>query len=375
VLAVGTLLGRYRIIRFLGEGGMGEVYVAEHTELGRKVALKVLRPDRCRNEALVRRFLDEAMVANRVGNEHIVEVTDSGTTQTDDRYFVMELLVGETLAARLASQGRLPLDRALHVGVQIAEALHAAHSAGVVHRDLKPDNIFLITRARDPDYVKVLDFGIAKLAGLPPTLTPLTEPGAIVGTPAYMSPEQGLADRNLDGKTDVYSLGVMLYQLVSGELPFQADNPIRMVMLHSGARFPSVREIVPGVPESFERVLRRAVAKRPELRPDMCTLAQLLETIARGQLPQLDPILDEELDQPIESLGGKPPMASLPRPSGVPERRPGEPAARRGPPWLWWIAAGSVLGVAVFLGLRINRPSVQAAAKPADPDDVLPLRP
>jgi serine/threonine-protein kinase len=298
MIDVGSEVGSYRVLRPLGEGGMGRVFLAEHVRLQRKVALKVLLPEYSSRPAAVQRFFTEARAVNRIGHEHIVEVTDDGTSPSGEPFFVMELLGGETLAQRLAAGGAMPLWRALGIVVQVADALAASHATGIVHRDLKPENIFLITRHGDPDYVKVLDFGIAKLVlevgelaeqeaaapalAAPPAEGPgaesKTKTGAVLGTPFYMSPEQCRGLKEIDHRSDVYSLGIVLYQMVTGVVPFDADVPSAVLLQHVVEPFPKVRERVPGLPEAFELALERAVAKAPEERWQ--TMSELRQALA-----------------------------------------------------------------------------------------------
>jgi serine/threonine-protein kinase len=220
-LATGQVLGSYRIEGVLGEGTMGRVYLGRHVTLERAAALKVLHERHTQNPALIQRFFQEARLVNRIAHEHIVEVFDFVQSQQPPVvYGVMELLNGETLSARLAA--RAPsLDSVVRIGQQISQALQAAHAVGVVHRDLKPDNVFLVTRGGRDDYVKVLDFGVAKLAQPLGTSSVVvsTSSGSVIGTPRYMSPEQA-AGLEAEPSADVYALGVILYELLAGKVPF-----------------------------------------------------------------------------------------------------------------------------------------------------------
>src|SRR5262245_22106679 len=201
---------------------MGEVYFAEHAVMGRRSAVKVIREELSGNSEMVERFVNEARLVNRIGHPNIVEITDFG--QIGSRYYIMmELLEGETLEERLERTPRLSPTVAHRIAVQITAALGAAHELGVVHRDLKPENIYLVNRAGEPDYVKVLDFGIAKLMGGMKRGTAGTMPGTLLGTPHYMSPEQCHGAEHLDHRTDVYSMGVILYRMLTGELPHDGD--------------------------------------------------------------------------------------------------------------------------------------------------------
>jgi eukaryotic-like serine/threonine-protein kinase len=216
---IGQNFGNYRVTRLIGEGGMGVVYVAEHASIGRRAAVKVLRPGLTEDVEITKRFFNEARAANAIRHPGIVEVFDSGTLPSGVAYLVMELLEGESLAARLRRLGRLELTEARAIGVQTASALGAAHAAGIVHRDLKPDNLFLVRDYRDVsgENVKVLDFGIAKLGiGTSRSVSVKTRTGSVTGTPAYMSPEQCRGTKEVDHRTDIYALGVILYEMVAG---------------------------------------------------------------------------------------------------------------------------------------------------------------
>jgi serine/threonine protein kinase len=224
-LASGSIQGdRYRIDDLIGEGGMGRVYLATHVEIDKQVAFKVLHPSYSRMPELVSRFRREAKAASKIGNPHIVEVYDSGTTEEGSIYFVMEYLTGIDLADELANEGRLSVQRTVKIGIQICEAVAAAHEAGIIHRDLKPENIFLTTREGTPDFVKVLDFGLAQSLGLEETRKErLTNPGMAMGTPEYMAPEQA-AGKPTDSRSDVYSVGTLLYEMLVGTPPHMGDN-------------------------------------------------------------------------------------------------------------------------------------------------------
>ena len=270
---VGEIIdGRYRIDRLLGTGGMGAVYEAEHTGIGKMVALKVLHPQFSRQADLVQRFRREALAASKVGHPNIIDVTDSGTTDEGDAYFVMERLDGTDLADVLRHERRLAIDRTIAVGAQICRALQAAHQAGIIHRDLKPENIFLVSRDGQPDFVKVLDFGIAKSDDVAQTSRRLTTPGIAMGTPEYMAPEQA-AGKPVDGRVDVYSVGAILYEMLAGEPPHSGTSVMDILAKKATQPPEPLRDRNPSVPEPLERVIMAALERDPAARPQ--TMAQL----------------------------------------------------------------------------------------------------
>ena len=264
-LSVGALIdNRYIVEEWIGSDGVGIVYRCRHKSIGKQVAVKVLRKDLARLAAAPRRLLIEAQAASAIGNEHIIDITDFGTLPNGSSYLVMELLDGLPLADLITNQGTLPLARVLAIGKQIAEGLMAAHKAGIVHRDLKPENIFLVRRKTD-DFVKILDFGIAKIA--PVDSRPLTGAGMIIGTPDYMSPEQA-AGAEIDQRVDIYSLGVILYQLAAGRVPFYASNYLGLLTKIMTEPPPPFRALIPRppVPPEFEGIVLKCLEKQPRLR-------------------------------------------------------------------------------------------------------------
>ncbi|HVF55065.1 MAG TPA: serine/threonine-protein kinase [Pyrinomonadaceae bacterium] len=266
---VGLVLDeKYRLDERLGEGGMGTVYRATHLLIDRPVAVKVLNSRLVTDEAARERFRREARAAGRLQHTNAVSVTDFGETRDGLVYIVMELLEGRPLRDVLARESPLDAARAVSLMLQIAAAVAAAHEAGVIHRDLKPGNIFVVQRAHAPHIVKVLDFGIAKLAdttdGSP--YNTLTGTGVMIGTPRYMSPEQ------CDGATllpssDVYSMGVILYEMLTGQVPFSGASPLALALKHSSELPRPLRELVPNIPPQLEQVVLRALEKKPEDRP------------------------------------------------------------------------------------------------------------
>jgi serine/threonine protein kinase len=220
--------GRYKIIRPIAEGGMGTVFLAEHWLIKRKVAIKILHPELAEDATMIRRFMNEALAAGTLGHPNIVESTDMGFTKGDIPYIVFEYLEGIVLADEILRLGKLPIERALKIAFQLASALDAAHQAGIVHRDLKTDNIFLTAKQDVHDHVKVLDFGISRFL----TATDKTKAGGnLLGTPEFMAPEQVLMPDAVDKRADIYALGVVLFEMLSGHVPFMLDPPAKMGVL------------------------------------------------------------------------------------------------------------------------------------------------
>ena len=289
-LDLGTLVGSYRLIEVLGEGGMGRVYVAEHVRLGRRVAVKKLRNELVSNPTAVARFFSEARAVNRISHDNIVEITDFLEQPGGDNYIIMELLKGEDLAHRLQRKRILPLPRAFDIAAQTASALSAVHAAGMIHRDLKPDNIFLIERGGNPDFVKVLDFGVAKLTDTSDRggiAMHVTAAGQIIGTPEYMSPEQA-GGMSVDFRTDIYALGVILYEMITGDLPFQAKSFGELLIQHmtSPVELPRFSPGLPyGIQTGRDQLLLDLLAKNPKDRPRSMTE---IEVRIRGLIDSMD---------------------------------------------------------------------------------------
>jgi eukaryotic-like serine/threonine-protein kinase len=261
---IGAAVGNYVIVSKIGEGGMGAVYVAEHSRLGRKVAVKVLLPHLGRDPQVVARFFNEAKAATEIKNEHIIDVLDFGELPDGSSYIVMEWLEGRSLSALIAQDHRISIERTAHIARGISKALAAAHAHGIVHRDLKPDNIFLVARDGDPDFVKVLDFGIAKLA-IADAGDVRTQAGAIMGTPYYMSPEQ-CNGVEVDQRTDVYALGVILYQMLTGILPFTSPRLAELLVAQATQKPAPLRSHDPSIPPSIESAVLQALEKDPDRR-------------------------------------------------------------------------------------------------------------
>ena len=276
--------GRYRIEKQIGEGGMGVVYMATHTVLQKKLALKVLRGDGSKDAETVQRFMQEAQAATSIGHQNIIDISDFGRLPDGCVYFVMEYLDGVSLSDMIKDGGSVPMSQAVHILRQIASALEAAHARGIVHRDLKPDNIIVIRRGADPHFVKVLDFGVAKVGG---AASKLTKTGMVFGTPHYMSPEQA-AGHSVDQRTDIYALGVIMYEMFSGKVPFDADTFMGILSKHMFEPPPRPTDVKGASLGTLEAVILRSMEKNPDQRYlSMSELIEDLDTVAAGGTVEL----------------------------------------------------------------------------------------
>ncbi|MDD9964586.1 MAG: protein kinase [Myxococcales bacterium] len=354
---IGDTLGeRYRIIRVIGEGGMGIVYEAEHLGIGAHVAVKVLRADFTTRPDVVERFRREARGASKIGHPNIVTVTDFGETRGGASYFAMELLKGEDLADMLARETAVSPARAADIAHQVCQALGAAHAQGIVHRDLKPENMFVVPQKDGRQLVKIVDFGVAKISDMELTAggpgRRLTRTGMVFGTPEYMSPEQARGI-DLDERVDVYALGVIMFELVTGRVPFEGDNFMELLNKHATSPVPALTSVNPGVrvSDEFSRVIHRALHKDRAYRyPTMSAMAQ-------------DLLLCPEMSQRRGGTSSAPPLWSLVPPPAVPGsvtvpsategKGPDSPENPRSQRWSarrrW--AAGLALAAVVLLGV------------------------
>ncbi len=295
------LSGRYRLEGTLGHGGMGVVYRGMDLMMKRAVAVKLIRAvDGVElDDEIAGRFLREAKNTARLQHEHIIEVFDLGRSDEGGLYFVMELLEGESLSARLRREGKISPATTVHIARQICDALQVAHTAGVIHRDLKPANIMLLSRAGDADFVKVLDFGVAKSTAGDQD-TQLTHTGMLVGTVDYMAPEQ-IMGKPVDGRTDVYALGVVLYKMLSGKPPFKDTGVPALIHAHLNTMPKPLIEVTTGVPNELDHVVLRCLAKSPDRRFE--SMAELARALAQAVMRDSG-LIDLEYGGPNDDIYG-----------------------------------------------------------------------
>jgi eukaryotic-like serine/threonine-protein kinase len=276
------LAGKYRVEQVLGAGGMGYVVAALHEQLGKRVAVKLLAPELCDNEDSVTRFLREARAAVQIHSEHVARVIDVGELTNGSPYMVMEFLSGHDLSEELDLPGQLEVPVAIDYVLQASEAVAEAHSLNLIHRDLKPANLFLTHRPDGSSLVKVLDFGISKAINVDDNaLEPapsLTATHSLLGSPAYMSPEQIRRPKSVDTRTDIWSLGSILFELLTRDPPFNADSPLALLAAVVSDPLPSIREKRPDVPAELEAVIAKCLEKKPENRYQ--TVAELADALA-----------------------------------------------------------------------------------------------
>ncbi len=304
MIDIGSVLnGKYRLVRLVGDGGMGSVYEGVHLVLGTRVAIKLLHPDLARRTGLVERFLQEARVSAQIRSPHVVQVTDVDRTPDGHAYLVMELLEGEPLSSVLERQRRLPVATSCEYTLQILAALEAAHALGVIHRDLKPENVFVTFTAGRP-VLKLIDFGIAKAKRTDPQQKNLTVAGVVMGTAEYMAPEQARSADKVDARADIYAVGVMLYEMLCGARPVSGDDArVIALKIERGEVTPLVQRM-PEAPRELAGLVHRAMAPRPELRFATATEMRVsLEQVMAGKRGTQGMV--------AASVGPVPPVAEL----------------------------------------------------------------
>ena len=379
---IGEVIGNYRIESVLGQGGMGVVYRAQHVTLGRGVALKMLLPQISHDAGMVQRFFNEARASSTIDHPGIVEIHDFGTHHDGRAFIVMALLQGESLEGRLRRGGPLPPLLGASLLAQAASALSAAHARGIVHRDLKPDNLFLVPNEMMPDglQVKLLDFGIAKLANDQSSFK--TQTGALIGTPAYMSPEQCMGASDLDHRTDLYSLGCILFHVLVGRPPFTSDHGTGMLIAaHLRDVPPDVRSLDPRIPDSLAHIVARLLEKDPARRfqTALDVRAALVDAGAHAptqpgpSVPRVVPAPTPRFTGP-EAYGlttaptGPPPPSAKTTTSGAAAQIVTAPTRRKAPLVVGLgIAIAGVVAVGVVLGSRGSASKAPAPAVAAVP--------
>jgi serine/threonine-protein kinase len=314
-----TIDGKYRIQAILGMGGMGTVLAAEHVAIGRPVAIKVLHKNQLHKGRAVRRFHREARAAGSIGHPNICEVYDVGVLLDESPYLVMERLVGETLDTRLVARGRLDVGEIVDLFSQVLSGLLAAHEKGIVHRDVKPENVFITRPVGYPSVVKILDFGISML---PLSAAEDSTSGLVMGTPHYMAPEQAGGEPDLDGRVDVYSCGVMLYRALTGRLPYTARSFEALLAQVLTTEPRPARELCPDMPGAFDGILAKALAKtRHDRYPGAAAFLVDLQSL-RGPAAAPGPLPSPGSTPPRRSSGPDPiPSPRAPIPDALPTER------------------------------------------------------
>ncbi len=347
-----TLLGRYQILRKLGEGGMGTVYLGEHTTIKKRLAIKVLSQEFAHKKDLKDRFLQEARAASMISQENVVEINDFGDTPDGSSFFVMEFLAGEDLSDTIKKQRMLPWPRVKPIMLQICRALAAAHEAGIIHRDMKPENCFRITRGKNEDFIKVLDFGIAKVTTEEEGGKEgkgLTKTGMIFGTPEYMSPEQAQGSKP-DHRVDVYAVGIIMYELLTGKVPFHAETFMGILTKHMFEVPQAPSSVAPeaDIPSEVEAIILKALQKERDLRfQSMGEMAEAIERVGTGAAAVA--VVNENIARPTQGemlfTGGRPtPVPGTMPPIAVDYQQPEPQRSNRG--LVFALVGGLVLAAA-----------------------------
>jgi serine/threonine-protein kinase len=354
-----VLLGRYKVVKQLGQGGMGTVYLGEHTTIKKKFAIKVLAPEFAHKSDLVERFLQEARAASMIPQQNVVEITDFGDTPDGSVFFVMEHLNGEDLSDTVKREGAIPWSRVEPIMEQVCDALFAAHDVGIIHRDMKPENCFRIKRGSNEDFIKVLDFGIAKVTSDEGEGKGLTRTGMIFGTPEYMSPEQAQGQK-VDHRVDVYAAGVIMYELLTGRVPFTADTFMGILTKHmfDVPEAPSAVNPDNGITAEMEAIILKAMQKDRDLRfQDMNEMKEAIMAVGTGA--SAVQVVSENIARPdggqMSFEGGAAPAGTYPPAAGTypPPGGTYPPAGGTYPPMEQGSSskAGLIVGLLLLLGL------------------------
>jgi serine/threonine-protein kinase len=326
-IAPGELfLDKYEIVEVIGKGGMGVVVSAKHIDLDELVAIKFLHPEYAEQHDQVERFLREGRAAAKIKSDHVARVRDVGTQENGAPYMIMELMVGTDLGALLEKEGPLPIDEAVEFVLQACECLAEAHAAGIVHRDLKPANLFLTELADGTPRIKVLDFGISKL--IDTRAATLTKTNGLVGSPLYMAPEQLSSPKNVDSRADVWALGVILFQLVSGKRPFETNNIAQLILMVASEDPTPLSTLVKDLPPGFDAAVMNCLKKKPDERTtDVGALATSLEPFATAEakksIERIVRVVQGIPNPTSRRRGGK----TLPQPEIATAERPSKPDA------------------------------------------------
>ncbi len=359
-----VLVNRYRMLRRVGTGGFGAVYEAEDTKIRKRVAVKVLARDLVGDASMVSRFRKEAEAASKVGHENIIDITDFDRTAGGHYFLVMEFLDGTDLGAIIRSGDSISLARVLGIMVQVCRGLECAHDKGIIHRDLKPGNIYLTARGSMVDFVKLLDFGITKFTEMDDDGSRLTRTGQIIGTPMYMSPEQAMGEEDIDHRADIYSLGVIMYEMVTGQPPFTAVNYLGIIAQHASDPPTPPSKVRPDldIPGEVETIILKALAKRPEDRyADMAEMEAALVHALAGVDPAVAVGFSPDADPP----------SILTTATGLSQRRLS--SGRSMPLWLIFTIA-ALVGIAGAVVASYTRDRARPVAG-GGPDGSVPARP
>ncbi|MDP1825099.1 MAG: protein kinase [Archangium sp.] len=321
----GRSIGEYEIVARVGVGGMGEVYEGRHPLIGKRVAVKVLLPSLSNEAELVERFLSEARAVNEIRHRGIVDIFSFGQLPEGSRYFVMEFLEGEAFDKIIKKRSPLPMAETLGWADEMLDALEAAHSAGIIHRDIKPSNLFLVNTGRGRPYVKLLDFGIAKLGAIAGEATPQTRASVILGTPDYISPEQARG-KAISPQTDLYALGCVLFEMLTGERVFRGENTLQTMWMHVEDKPPVPSSIRPDIPPELDEVILWALEKESVNRPPSAAVMRDQLLAIKNQLAPTG----QFTPPPTTSSGGQRPISTTPPPSGRNRVVGSTPAPRSG---------------------------------------------